>query len=190
MQHPEVKQSISRSVREQLAKDIQTAIGEMAPHRLLIDMWRLSGESIIDGRPVFDGVSRMMEEDITDATHGLYQKLTPQQRAALVEVGSQSGFADVHQGMASFPNDFNENFVLGGDFQRRGTVLSAGKRCLTVRQTTRRLMSEEAHLEFNINGPKRDIYPHFQMAVTLTIPPDGQVKCVDFHASAHVEAAR
>ncbi|MGL9774304.1 MAG: hypothetical protein ACR5LG_11330 [Sodalis sp. (in: enterobacteria)] len=111
-----MKQSISRSVREQLANDSQTAIGETAPPWLLIDMWRLSGESVIDGRPVFNGVSRMTEEEITDATHGLYQKLTPQQLAALVEVSSQSGFADVHQGLASFPNDFIENFVLGGGF--------------------------------------------------------------------------
>lgn len=60
---------------------------------------------------------------------------------------------------------------------------------LTVRQTTRRQMTDEEHQNFKLNGPKPDIYPHLQMVVAFTISPEGQVKCVDFHASEHVEAA-
>ena len=51
-------------------------------------------------------------------------------------------------------------------------------------------MSEQAHLEFNSNDPGRDIYPHLQIKVTFTIPPDGLAECVDFYASEQVNAAR
>ncbi|WP_074012005.1 hypothetical protein [Candidatus Sodalis sp. SoCistrobi] len=189
-QHPDVKQHISQTVRDLLANDSHMAMGNTAPHRLLIDMWRLSNGSIIDGRPLYDGVSRMTEGEITDVTNGLYQKLTPPQRAALVELGSQSGFADVHQGLASFPNAFIDHFVLGGISTAVELLYHPENACLTVRQTTRRLMSEQAHLEFNSNDPGRDIYPHLQMGVTFTIPPDGLAECVDFYASEQVNAAR
>lgn len=188
--HPEVKSSIGQTVQDILANDTQTAWGETAPSRLLIDMWRLSGESIIDGQPIFNGVTRMTEEEITDATNRLYHKLTPLQRAALVEVGSQSGFADVNLGLQSFPNAFIEHFALGGISTSVALQYHPESAELSVRQITRRLMNDEEHQHFVINGPKPDIYPHLQMVVALTISAEGQVECVDFHASEHVETAR
>ncbi|MBT9432552.1 hypothetical protein JZM24_11235 [Candidatus Sodalis endolongispinus] len=95
-----------------------------------------------------------------------------------------------HQALASFPNAFVDHFVLGGISTAVELLYHPENACLKVRQTTRRQMSEQAHLEINSNDPGRDIYPHLQIEVTFTIPPDGLAECVDFYASEQVNAAR
>lgn len=186
--HSELKRVINEKVTDALIiNNAANKFNDKAPERLLNDMLRLSGDSAIDGISIAS--SHATPDHITELTNTFYSSLTVPQRAALLEVGSQSGFAYVFDSLSSVSNDFINNFILMCVSPSTTLQHNADSSDIAVFQTIRRMPNNGRYQEAKQLFSQQDCYPVIQMDTAFIISEDGKVDCVRFHVSDNIGAS-
>lgn len=187
--NPEVKALMSKTVQEALIPNQHNS----SINDLVLDMIRQNKNSAID-RKQLSNETESGKEETTKLINSFYLSLTRPQQIALVEVGSQSGYAHVFNALISIPNDFWKNFSPLGLSPATVMYHNSNSSDITVIQTVRRIPKNEKYQEAQsasteVNGIE-DMYPVIQIDVAFTISSDGKIDCPLFHVSNNITPQR